>query len=324
MMASSAGTRTTCEVLRPEDSEYDMLQTSKKSTTLHQIRKLSVRPLMWCSRMKKSEPIPCIVSMVKFPPRYCAYALHTGSPKPYLKKAKSQSATSNHDNRHQIIHTKLVLHHQHTTILIAIFQITIVRNGHRGWICTEKNYVTLDCFCGQPIIMLVNSMQGNPDIRAARNGACRCVEKSQCHPPQKCPFPWGSGSPSNTQFRQPSQLHNPNGILIGSAIFAGITVITGRETNRQKDRQTDHTTPCIAIGCMQATSVAMRSNNRTYTVHNVKEILTGGTGRWTDKQIVRVAKTGAAVFMQVTQLFLEGCEVLLIDCMSWIPFLMLN
>jgi len=41
----------------------------------------------------------------------------------------------------------------------------------------------------------------------------------------------------------------------------------------------------------------MRSNNRTYTVHNVKEILTGGTGRWTDKQIVRVAKTGAAVFM---------------------------
>ena len=30
MMASSAGTRTTCEVLRPEDSEYDMLQTSKK------------------------------------------------------------------------------------------------------------------------------------------------------------------------------------------------------------------------------------------------------------------------------------------------------
>jgi len=60
----------------------------------HQIRKLSVCPLMWCSRMKKSEPIPCMVSMVKFPPRYCVYALHTGSPKPYLQKAQSNKVSS--------------------------------------------------------------------------------------------------------------------------------------------------------------------------------------------------------------------------------------
>jgi len=32
--------------------------------------------------------------------------------------------------------------------------------------------------------------------------------------------------------------HNPNGILIGAAVFAGLTSVTDRPTERQTDRQT--------------------------------------------------------------------------------------
>jgi len=32
---------------------------------------------------------------------------------------------------------------------------------------------------------------------------------------------------------QPTQVHNPNGILISSAIFAGLVIMTERQTNRQ-------------------------------------------------------------------------------------------
>jgi len=43
-------------------------------------------------------------------------------------------------------------------------------------------------------------------------------------PPQKkCPSPWGIWTPSNTLFLGPVRVHNPNGITIGSAVFAGFT-----------------------------------------------------------------------------------------------------
>ena len=50
--------------------------------------------------------------------------------------------------------------------------------------------------------------------------------------------------------------HNPNSISIGSAVFAGLTIVTDRP-----DRQTDHATPCITIGCIYGRSTAMRPNN---------------------------------------------------------------
>ena len=42
-------------------------------------------------------------------------------------------------------------------------------------------------------------------------------------PSQNCPFAWGSGPPSrpNTWFLGPTRVQNPNGISIGSAVFAG-------------------------------------------------------------------------------------------------------
>jgi len=47
------------------------------------------------------------------------------------------------------------------------------------------------------------------------------------------PFPRGIWTPSNTWFLGPTPVHNPKGILISSAIFAGITIVTDRQTNIQ-------------------------------------------------------------------------------------------
>jgi len=40
-------------------------------------------------------------------------------------------------------------------------------------------------------------------------------------------------TPSSTCFLGPTRVHNPNGILIGSAIFAGLTIVTYWPTDRQ-------------------------------------------------------------------------------------------
>jgi len=49
---------------------------------------------------------------------------------------------------------------------------------------------------------------------------------------------------------------NPNGISIGSAVFAGLTSMT-----RQTDRLTDHTTRSVTIGRIYMHSTAMWPNN---------------------------------------------------------------
>jgi len=43
----------------------------------------------------------------------------------------------------------------------------------------------------------------------------------------------GSEPPSNTWSLEPSQVLNPDGISIGSAVFAGLTSVTDRQTDRQ-------------------------------------------------------------------------------------------
>ena len=135
--------------------------------------------------------------------------------------------------------------------------------------------VTLDCFCSQPITMLVNSMRRNHDIRATWNGARWHVVTSQCHPLQKCPFSWGICTPSNTYFLGPTWVHIPDGILIGSAVFAGLSVVI----NGQTDRQTT-LLPSVATGCIE---LVLHNNNLlvTYNVHSLKEISNWNTrGRW--------------------------------------------
>jgi len=39
------------------------------------------------------------------------------------------------------------------------------------------------------------------------------------------------GHPSSTWFLEPTRAHNPNGISIGSAVFAGLTTVTDRPTD---------------------------------------------------------------------------------------------
>jgi len=41
-------------------------------------------------------------------------------------------------------------------------------------------------------------------------------------------------TPSNTCFLGPTRIFNPNGILIGSAVFAALTIVTDRQTDRPR------------------------------------------------------------------------------------------
>jgi len=58
----------------------------------------------------------------------------------------------------------------------------------------------------------------------------------------------------------PTRVHTPNGILIGSAIFAGLTSATDRQTGQL----TDHATQSVTVGRMYLRSTAMRPNNNNY------------------------------------------------------------
>jgi len=52
-------------------------------------------------------------------------------------------------------------------------------------------------------------------------------------PPSKSPLPIGaSGSPSNTWFPGPNLVLKPSGISIDSAVFAGLTSVTDRQTDK--------------------------------------------------------------------------------------------
>jgi len=44
------------------------------------------------------------------------------------------------------------------------------------------------------------------------------------------PFHGGSGLPSNTWFPGPTRVLNPNGILIGAAVLAGLNSVTDQQT----------------------------------------------------------------------------------------------
>ena len=62
--------------------------------------------------------------------------------------------------------------------------------------------------------------------------------------PKNCPFLWRISILSNTWFLEPTRVYPPIGILIGSAVFAGLK----NATNGQTDTQTDCATPSVAIG----------------------------------------------------------------------------
>jgi len=80
-------------------------------------------------------------------------------------------------------------------------------------------------------------------------------------PPQNCPFPWGTWTPSNTRFLGPTessiQRHLDRfGRLCGAHYC-------DRPTNRQTDRSTDHATLSVTIGRIYLCNTVMRPNNNT-------------------------------------------------------------
>jgi len=61
------------------------------------------------------------------------------------------------------------------------------------------------------------------------------------------------GPPSNTWFPGPTEVLNPNGTSIGAAVFAGLTSVTDRQT----DRPTDHATRLVTIGRIYVRSLIL-------------------------------------------------------------------
>ena len=59
--------------------------------------------------------------------------------------------------------------------------------------------------------------------------------------PKNCPFPWQDPC-LHLWFLGRLWVHTPNSTLIGSAVFAGLTDTSCRQTDRQADEQTDHAT----------------------------------------------------------------------------------
>ena len=78
-----------------------------------------------------------------------------------------------------------------------------------------------------------------PETRSQCFSVCRIT-------PQNVLLPMWISTPSNTWFFGPTPVNSfPNLTFIGSAVFAGRTNVT----NRQTDIQTDHTIPdCSSIG----------------------------------------------------------------------------
>jgi len=73
--------------------------------------------------------------------------------------------------------------------------------------------------------------------------------------PQKiAPSDGGIWTPSNTWFHRPTGVLTPNGISIGSAIFAGLTSVTDWQT----DRPTNHATRSVTTGHIYVYSTAMQ------------------------------------------------------------------
>ena len=70
-------------------------------------------------------------------------------------------------------------------------------HNQEGEFSLGKLNVILDCFCSQPVGTLIDSMRGNPDIRASRNGAWLHAENLVMIPLKGAPFCGGSGPTSN-------------------------------------------------------------------------------------------------------------------------------
>ena len=84
-------------------------------------------------------------------------------------------------------------------------------------------------------------------------------------PPQNCLFPRRPVLPSNTWLLGPTRVLNRNGMSIGSVVYAGLTTVRDRQTDRQTQQPTDRPryTWWVTIGRIYVRSTAMRPKNKT-------------------------------------------------------------
>ena len=90
------------------------------------------------------------------------------------------------------------------------------------------------------------------------------------------PSHWLSGPTSNTWFFGPTRILNPNGISIGAAVFAELTSMTDRPTDRPRYTVGNNKPHLRTIH-----STMMQPNNNNNNCHlRIKTILSGNFGHF--------------------------------------------
>jgi len=114
-----------------------------------------------------------------------------------------------------------------------------LKNAHsRAGICTPSN----TRFLRPTAVHIPNGISISSVIFAQLTaGSPYTLQWPPLFPFKIAPSHGGSGYPSSTWFLGPAGDHIPNDISIGSAFFAGITIVTDRQTELT-DQQTDNTT----------------------------------------------------------------------------------
>lgn len=146
--------------------------------------------------------------------------------------------------------------------------------------------MTLDRFCSRPIGTLVVSMQGNPDSGVPENSDVI---------PLKMPLLTGTWTPSNAWFLGPTKVNIQNGITIGLAAFAGLTVVT--------DRQADRPRYFVCRNMPHLASDAMRPKNKTVAILNacrhIPSTLSWATVGWATERTSTCKKNRFQLYARV-------------------------
>ena len=72
----------------------------------------------------------------------------------------------------------------------------------------------------------------------------------------------------NTWFLEPTRDQGTNGISVGSAVFAGLTTVT----NRQTDRQTDRSRYFVCNNRPHLRSTAVRPKHRPTEIQGLRKV----------------------------------------------------
>jgi len=144
-------------------------------------------------------------------------------------------------------------------------KIPVVYRGHPFF---HQNYPFA---CGDLNLNLIHGSLGPPESSTQTASwlvkpFCTAHHRASLYFTMGRPFPLkiafsyeGMLTPSNTWFLGPTRVFNPNGISIGSAVFARLTTVT--------DQPTDHTTRSLTIGRIYVRSTVMWPNNNKVIWH---------------------------------------------------------